>query len=98
MLYTRQNPDCAEELNSTSSKYLDLTKKITFIIHGYRPTGSAPVWIPDLVQLLLSAEAMNIIVVDWNRGATTVIYSTASRNSKKVAEILKKLIDEMLVS
>lgn len=98
MLYTRQNPDCAEELNSTASKYLDLTKKTTFIIHGYRPTGSAPVWIPGLVQLLLSVEAMNIIVVDWNRGATTIIYSTASRNSKKVAEILKKLIDEMLVS
>ncbi|XP_032049136.1 lipase member H [Aythya fuligula] len=97
MLYTRQNPDCAEELNSTASKYLDLTKKTTFIIHGYRPTGSAPVWIPGLVQLLLSAEAMNIIVVDWNQGATTIIYSTASRNSKKVAEILKKLIDEMLL-
>ncbi|POI33183.1 hypothetical protein CIB84_003064 [Bambusicola thoracicus] len=45
MLYTRQNEDCAEELNSTASKYLDLTKKTTFIIHGYRPTGSAPVWI-----------------------------------------------------
>jgi len=98
MLYTRQNEDCAEELNSTASKYLDLTKKTTFIIHGYRPTGSAPVWIPDLVHLLLSEEDMNIIVVDWNRGATTIIYSNASRNGKKVAEILKKFMDEMLVS
>ncbi|NXC39656.1 LIPH Lipase, partial [Penelope pileata] len=97
LLYTRQNEDCAEELNSTASKYLDLTKKTTFIIHGYRPTGSAPVWIPRLVHLLLSAEDMNIILVDWNRGATTVIYGNASRNSKKVAEILKKFIDEMLV-
>jgi len=98
LLYTRQNPSCAEELNSAASKYLDVTKKTTFIIHGYRLTGSTPIWIPDLVDLLLSAEDMNIILVDWNRGATTLIYSNASRNCKKVAEILKKLIDEMLVS
>ncbi|NXU53306.1 LIPH Lipase, partial [Turnix velox] len=97
LLYTRQNPKCAEELKSTASKYLDVTKKTTFIIHGYRLTGSAPVWIPDLVHLLLSVEDMNVILVDWNQGATTLIYSNASRNCKKVAEILKKLIDEMLL-
>ncbi|XP_071608131.1 lipase member H isoform X3 [Heliangelus exortis] len=97
LLYTRQNPNCAEELDSAASKYLDVTKKTTFIIHGYRFTGSAPVWISDLVHLLLSVEDMNIILVDWNRGATTLNYSNASRNCKKVAEILKKLIDEMLV-
>ncbi|KAF1549031.1 Lipase member H-A, partial [Eudyptes chrysocome] len=97
LLYTRQNPNCAEELDSTASKHLDVTKKTTFIIHGYRLTGSIPVWIPDLVHLLLSVEDMNVIVVDWNQGATTLIYSNASRNCKKVAEILKKLIDEMLV-
>ncbi|NXY49872.1 LIPH Lipase, partial [Ceuthmochares aereus] len=97
LLYTRKNPNCAEELDSTSSKYLDVTKKTTFIIHGYRLTGSAPVWIPDLVQLLLSVEDMNVIVVDWNQGATTLIYSHASGNCKRVAEVLKKLIDKMLV-
>lgn len=98
LLYTRQNPTCAEELHSRASKYLNVTKKTTFIIHGYRLTGSAPVWIPDLVHLLLSVEDMNVIVVDWNHGATTLIYSYASRKCKRVAEILKKLIDEMLVS
>ncbi|OXB65286.1 hypothetical protein ASZ78_001593 [Callipepla squamata] len=98
LLYTRQNEECAEELNSTASKYLDLTKKTTFIIHGYRPTGSAPIWIPKLACLLLSAEDMNIIVVDWNRGAATVIYRNASRNGRRVAEILKKFVDEMLMN
>ncbi|KAF4795299.1 Lipase member H [Turdus rufiventris] len=97
LLYTRQNPTCAEEIHSTASKYLDVTKKTTFIIHGYRLTGSAPIWIPDLVHLLLSVEDMNIIAVDWNQGATTLIYSYASRKCKRVAEILKKLIDEMLI-
>ncbi|NWU97369.1 LIPH Lipase, partial [Upupa epops] len=97
LLYTRQNPNCAEELNSTASKYLDVTKKTTFIVHGYRPTGSPPVWIPRLVHLLLSVEDMNIILVDWNRGATTLLYSIAARNCKRVAEVLKRLIDGMLV-
>ncbi|KAM4770643.1 lipase member H isoform 4-T4 [Cyanocitta cristata] len=96
LLYTRQNPTCAEEIHSTDSKYLNVTKKTTFIIHGYRPTGSAPVWILDLVHLLLSVEDMNVIIVDWNQGATTLIYSYASRKCRRVAEILKKLIDEML--
>ncbi|XP_017681798.1 PREDICTED: lipase member H isoform X2 [Lepidothrix coronata] len=98
LLYTRQNPTCAEELHSTASKYLNVTKKTTFIVHGYRFTGSAPVWIPDLLHLLLSAEDMNIILVDWNQGATTLIYNNASRKCKRVAEILKKLIDEMLIN
>nr|XP_026650836.1 lipase member H [Zonotrichia albicollis] len=98
LLYTRQNPSCAEELHSTDSKYLNVTKKITFIVHGYRFTGSAPVWIPDLVHLLLSVEDMNVIVVDWNQGATTLIYNYAARKCKRVAEILKKLIDEMLIN
>lgn len=98
LLYTPQNPTCAEELHSTASKYLNVTQKITFIVHGYRFTGSAPVWIPDMVHLLLSVEDMNVIVVDWNQGATTLIYPYAARKCKRVAEILKKLIDEMLVS
>lgn len=98
LLYTRQNPTCAEELHSTAPEYLNVTKKTTFVVHGYRLTGSAPVWIPDLVHLLLSAEDMNVIVVDWNQGATTLNYSSASRKCKRVAEILKKLIDKMLVS
>ncbi|XP_071293450.1 lipase member H isoform X4 [Agelaius tricolor] len=97
LLYTRQNPSCAEELHSTASKFLNVTKKITFIVHGYRFTGSAPVWIPDLVHLLLSVEDMNVIIVDWNQGATTLIYNYAARKCKRVAEILKKLIDEMLI-
>ncbi|NWI91833.1 LIPH Lipase, partial [Pitta sordida] len=97
LLYTQQNPTCAKELHSAPSEYLNVTKKTTFIVHGYRLTGSAPVWILDLVHLLLSVEDMNIILVDWNHGATTLIYNYASSKCKRVAEILKKLIDEMLI-
>ncbi|KAM7159854.1 lipase member H [Macrochelys suwanniensis] len=96
MLYTRQNQNCAETLSSAGSRYLNMTKKTIFIVHGYRPTGSPPVWIREAVHLLLSVEDINIIIVDWNRGATTLLYHRASSNTKKVAEFLKTLIDQML--
>ncbi|KAJ7419690.1 Lipase member H [Willisornis vidua] len=100
LLYTRENQDCSERLiehNVTASKYLNTTKKIVFVIHGFRPTGSPPAWLGDMKNLLLASEDINLIIVDWNRGATTVNYLTAVENCRKVAEILKNYIDQMLV-
>lgn len=100
LLYTRENPNCSERLiehNVTASEYLNTSKKIVFVIHGFRPTGSPPAWLGDIKELLLSSEDINLIIVDWNRGATTVNYITAVVNSRKVAEILKNYIDQMLV-
>ncbi|KAG8516041.1 Lipase member H, partial [Galemys pyrenaicus] len=97
MLYTWRNRTCAQVINSMDLGNLNVTKKTTFVVHGFRPTGSRPVWMEALVQGLLSVEDMNVIVVDWNRGATTVIYSHAAEKTKKVATILKEFIDRMLV-
>lgn len=97
MLYTRRNVTCAQIVNSTFLGNLNVTRKTTFIVHGFRPTGSPPVWIGDLVEGLLFVEDMNVVVVDWNRGATTVMYNYASSKTKKVAAVLKEFIDQMLV-
>ncbi|XP_077030833.1 lipase member I isoform X1 [Agelaius phoeniceus] len=100
LLFTRENRDCAERLiehNVSASEYLNTNKKIVFVIHGFRPTGSPPAWLGDMKKLLLSSEDINLIIVDWNRGATTVNYKTAVENCRKVAEILKNYIDQMLV-
>lgn len=96
MLYTQRNQICAQLINSTALGSLNVTKTTTFIIHGFRPTGSPPVWMEELVQSLLNVQEMNVVVVDWNRGATTVIYTHASGKTRKVALILKEFIDEML--
>nr|XP_058919722.1 lipase member H isoform X3 [Kogia breviceps] len=96
MLYTRRNPTCAEAINSTVLGNLNVTKKTIFAVHGFRPTGSTPVWMEDLVEGLLSVDDMNVVVVDWNQGATTVIYNHASRKTRKVAIVLKEFIDQML--
>lgn len=99
LIYTRDNANCALDLNkdnTTAFKYLDVSRKTIFITHGYRPTGSPPVWINEIVQKLLSVDDFNIILVDWNRGATTVLYHKAAGKCRDVAEILKSLIDKML--
>jgi phosphatidic acid-selective phospholipase A1 len=97
MLYTERNQTCAQIVNFTALGNLNVTKKTTFVIHGFRPTGSPPVWMGDLVESLLLVEDMNVVVVDWNRGATTVIYTQASSKTRKVAVILKEFIDQILV-
>ncbi|XP_025907436.1 lipase member I [Nothoprocta perdicaria] len=99
LLNTRENPDCSEKLNEhnvTASEYLNTSKKIVFVVHGFRPTGSSPVWLGDMKTLLLTSEDINLIIVDWNRGATTLNYNTAVENTRKVAKILKNYIDQML--
>ncbi|XP_067593345.1 lipase member H isoform X2 [Pseudorca crassidens] len=96
MLYTRRNPTCAQVINSTVLGNLNVTKKTIFTVHGFRPTGSPPVWMEDLVEGLLSVDDMNVVVVDWNQGATTVIYNHASGKTRKVAIVLKEFIDQML--
>ncbi|XP_018412951.1 PREDICTED: lipase member H [Nanorana parkeri] len=99
LIYTRENANCAGDLNlenTTAFKYLDVTRKTIFITHGYRPTGSPPVWLDEIVQKLLAIGDFNVILVDWNRGATTVIYHNAAAKCRKVADVLKNFIDKML--
>ncbi|XP_043914784.1 lipase member H isoform X2 [Protopterus annectens] len=98
LLYTRENENCARKLdheNVTISR-LNVTRRTTFIIHGYRPTGSPPVWLDDIVKLLLMLEDMNVIIVDWNEGATTILYNVAAEMTKKVADILEVLLRNMV--
>ncbi|KAL7983535.1 hypothetical protein Chor_000411 [Crotalus horridus] len=99
LLYTRRNKDCAEHLdehNITTSIHFNVTKNIVVIIHGYRFTGSPPIWIDRIKNLLLEKQDFNIIIVDWNRGATTVNYFSAVASAKKVVPYLTHLIDQML--
>lgn len=62
MLYTQRDQTCAQVINSTALGSLNVTKKTTFIIHGFRPTGSPPVWMEELVQSLISVQEMNVVV------------------------------------
>ncbi|KAJ7996720.1 hypothetical protein DPEC_G00239960 [Dallia pectoralis] len=89
---------CIEELshhNLSAHPQFIVTKPTTFIIHGYRPTGSPPNWINNLTQELLILRDMNVLVVDWNRGAATIVYPTAVAKTYETAENLTAFIENM---
>ncbi|XP_029934664.1 lipase member H [Myripristis murdjan] len=98
LLYTRSNLDCGRELNHhrlSSQPLFNLSRPTTFVIHGYRPTGAPPIWIDHIVHLLAEQEDMNVIVVDWNRGAANLNYFTAVANTRQAAYNLTSFIMTM---
>lgn len=88
LLYTRSHGTCGTLVSHTDlSAYpqFNLSNPTTFIIHGYRLTGSPPPWLGNLTQLLLARKDMNVIVVDWNYGAANLNYLEAVKNTREVA-------------
>ncbi|XP_044944090.1 lipase member I isoform X1 [Mustela putorius furo] len=99
MMYTRNNFNCAEPLfeqNNSLNINFNVSKKTVWLIHGYRPTGSAPQWLQNFLRVLLNQDDINVIVVDWNRGATTLLYNRAVKNTRKVAVSLSSYIRNLL--
>ncbi|XP_028613068.1 lipase member I [Grammomys surdaster] len=100
LMYSRNNVNCAEPLfesNNSLNTHFNSSKKTVWIIHGYRPLGSTPVWLRKFTTTFLKEEDVNLIVVDWNQGASTFIYSRAVRNTRRVAESLRGTIEHLLI-
>lgn len=100
LLYTRSNLDCGHEINHhhlSTQPLLNLSLPTAFVIHGYRPTGAPPIWIDHIVHLLAEQEDMNVIVVDWNRGAANLNYFTAVSYTREAANNLTRFIRTMEV-
>ncbi|XP_072231278.1 lipase member H [Leuresthes tenuis] len=98
LLYTRINATCGALLshnNLTDHPQFNSSRPTTFIIHGYRPTGSPPVWIHKFTELLLARVDINVVVVDWNHGAANVNYLKAVENTHKAADNLTAFIKMM---
>lgn len=100
LLYTRSNLDCGRELDHrhlSSQPLFNLFRPTAFVIHGYRPTGAPPIWINHIVHLLAEQEDMNVIVVDWNKGAANLNYFTAVTYTREAANNLTSFIITMQV-
>ncbi|XP_061777335.1 lipase member H [Nerophis ophidion] len=98
LLYTRSNLGCGRELHHhlfPSQPLFNLSRPTAFVIHGYRPTGAPPIWIDRLVRLLTEQEDMNVIVVDWNRGAANLNYIAAVAYTSDAASNLTGFISNM---
>lgn len=68
------------------------SRTTTFLVHGYRPTGSPPAWLRNIIEQLLARKDMNLIIVDWNYGAANVNYWKAVENTHKTAENLTAFV------
>ncbi|KAM8822325.1 lipase member H isoform 3-T3 [Synchiropus picturatus] len=100
LLYTRLSPSCGRELRHqrlSAQPHLNLSRPTAFVIHGYRPTGAAPVWIEHIVRLLAEQRDMNVVVVDWNQGAANLNYFTAVTYTREAAHNLTAFILAMQV-
>lgn len=100
LLYTRDNGTCGTLVSHTdlsAHPQFNLSRPTTFVIHGYRPTGSPPVWVQKISELLLAREDLNVIVVDWNHGAANVNYLKAVENTYKAANNLTAFIKMLQV-
>lgn len=100
LLYTRIDSDCGVLLSHTNLSahpQFNFSRPTTFVIHGFRPTGSAPAWLNKIRELLLARSNINLVIVDWNHGAATINYWTAVENTHKVAENLTAFINLTLV-
>ncbi|XP_071760515.1 lipase member H [Centroberyx gerrardi] len=98
LLYTRSNLNCGRELSHhrlSSQPLFDLSRPTAFVIHGYRPTGAPPIWIDHIVRLLAEQEDMNVVVVDWNKGAANLNYFIAVANTRQAAHNLTGFITTM---
>ncbi|KAJ8025505.1 Pancreatic triacylglycerol lipase [Holothuria leucospilota] len=86
-LYTRNDPSQYEVLDRkdaasvTSSKY-DGSKGTKFIIHGYTDTIFGERFL-DIKDRLLAKEDLNVIMVDWAKGADS-LYDKARQNIRVV--------------
>ncbi|XP_034023868.1 lipase member H [Thalassophryne amazonica] len=98
LLYTRSNLNCGRELKHqhlSTQPFFNLSLPTTFVIHGYRPTGAPPIWIDHIVHLLAEQADMNIIVVDWNKGAANLNYFVTVSYTREAAHNLTSFIMTM---
>ncbi|XP_041808232.1 lipase member H [Chelmon rostratus] len=98
LLYTRDNGTCGTLMSHTdlsAHPQFNLSRPTTFVIHGYRPTGSPPMWLHSITELLLARKDINLIIVDWNHGAANVNYFKAVENTHKAADNLTAFIKKM---
>ncbi|KAM3607217.1 uncharacterized protein V6R79_003578 [Siganus canaliculatus] len=100
LLLTRRNMDCAQVFSQESlttlqtSSFFNVSHPTKVIVHGYRAMGSKPSWVKDLAQSLLTAQDVNVLVVDWIYSASFA-YNLVVDNYKEVAVQISVLISQL---
>uniref|UniRef100_A0A182JXX6 Lipase domain-containing protein n=1 Tax=Anopheles christyi TaxID=43041 RepID=A0A182JXX6_9DIPT len=67
----------------------------TILVHGWLGSSESVV-IDPLAKALLAQENKNVIAVDWEQGASTLLYPVARYRVPKVANLVAALIDNLV--
>lgn len=97
LLLTRSNMECAQLFSpepKTQPLYFNASRGSKVIVHGYRAMGSRPSWVKELAQVLLRAEDVNVLIVDWVYCASFA-YNLVVENYKEVALQISVLINQL---
>uniref|UniRef100_A0A2M4ASZ5 Putative lipase n=2 Tax=Anopheles triannulatus TaxID=58253 RepID=A0A2M4ASZ5_9DIPT len=65
------------------------------LVHGWLGSSESMV-IDPLARALLEQEGKNVIAVDWEKGASTLLYPVARYRVPKVAAVVAELIDNLV--
>lgn len=95
LLHTRHNKNIYELLTNDAidikRSHFNETKETKFIIHGYRDDGRET-WVTNMKDALLDKEDVNVISVDWERGADKENYNQAAANTRVVGALIAQFI------
>ncbi|XP_066297880.1 pancreatic lipase-related protein 2-like [Branchiostoma lanceolatum] len=100
-VFTRSNPTIEdrqeisyEDTSSLRMSHFNPKNPVKVLIHGFfsNPIDVPPFWPRDAMMEILKRDDMNVIVVDWNKGAVAPNYFAAASNIRVVAAQTAKLI------
>ncbi|XP_064605905.1 pancreatic triacylglycerol lipase-like [Liolophura sinensis] len=97
VLFSRQNSggkDVTSNSDSIRQSGFDAAKDTKFIIHGYTDLGSS-VWVQRMVQDFLKYHDVNVVCVNWQKGADSLYYGQSAANTRRVGEIVGDFIRQL---
>lgn len=96
LLFTRNNPTAAQRITWTAASITNShfvnANPVRCLIHGFNSGPSSGVNIASTREYLARG-AMNVIVVDWSIGASTINYVTARNRVPQVADQLARFLN-----
>uniref|UniRef100_A0A182IY07 Lipase domain-containing protein n=1 Tax=Anopheles atroparvus TaxID=41427 RepID=A0A182IY07_ANOAO len=82
-------------LNSITDAGFRRDLPTAILVHGWLGSSESVV-IDPLAKALLQQDSKNVIAVDWERGASTLLYPVARYRVPKVADVVAALVDDLV--
>ncbi|CAL1546631.1 unnamed protein product [Lymnaea stagnalis] len=84
-----------DQLHQVRDNVFNPAVKTVVIIHGYLENTNTE-WIEQMATAILQKGDVNVVVVDWSRGANNLIYYQSAANTRVVGAVLALLLQELV--